>query len=165
MQTADNADDVSCGSHLCLSRALNAITHHFVCCGSRGGGEYGLDWRAAGSLHNKQNVFDDFQACAEHVIRQKYTCPGKLISQVLTAGQHARECLLPCHPAQTSEGCAMQGGSNGGLLVAACANQRPDLFGCVLAQVGVMDMLRFHLFTIGMLQAQDVIKRLACHAP
>ena len=54
-------------------------------CAGRGGGEYGLEWRAAGSMHNKQNVFDDFQACAEHVIRRKYTCASKIISQVCAA--------------------------------------------------------------------------------
>jgi len=100
----------------------------WVTAAMRGGAEYGEAWHDAGKLEKKQNVFDDFIAVAEHLVKEKYTSPAKL---------------------------GVSGGSNGGLLVGAVVNQRPDLYAVALPAVGVMDMLRYDRFTGGRLWVQE----------
>jgi prolyl oligopeptidase len=113
----------------------------------RGGGEYGEDWHKAGQAENKQNVFDDFLSAAEFLISEQWTTAGQLV---------------------------MQGGSNGGLLVGACLNQRPDLFVAAAPSVGVMDMLRYDQFTIGWAwrgeygdpaESPEIFQRLLSYSP
>jgi prolyl oligopeptidase len=118
----------------------------YVVANIRGGGEFGEDWHKAGNLTNKQNVFDDFAAAAEHLIKEKYTGPEKL---------------------------AIQGGSNGGLLMGAMMTQHPDLFRAVVSSVGIYDMLRvelapngaFNVTEFGTVKNPDQFKALYAYSP
>jgi len=118
----------------------------YVVANLRGGGEYGEAWHLAGTRTNKQNVFDDFIACAEWLVSEGWTRPGRI---------------------------AIAGGSNGGLLVGACMTQRPDLYGAAVPEEGVLDMLRFSKFTIGWawesdygsVENEDEFKALLAYSP
>lgn len=123
------------GFNISLTPGFSALRIPFINSGGiyaqmnlRGGGEYGLEWHRQGTQMQKQNVFDDCIAAAEYLIKEGYSSKGKI---------------------------SLVGGSNGGLLVGAVLNQRPDLFGAAVPRVGVMDMLRYHLFTIGWNWAPD----------
>jgi len=113
----------------------------FALANLRGGGEYGEKWHEAGKLEKKQNVFDDMIAAAEFLVSEKWTVPSKITING-----------TPLHLFSMDNShyvFAASGGSNGGLLVCAVVTQRPDLFGAAIADVGVLDMMRFHKFTIG----------------
>ena len=107
---------------------MNNLNVMYVVAGIRGGGEYGEKWHIDGSYDKKQNSYDDFIGAAEYLISAGYTDKNHL---------------------------SIQGGSNGGTLVTACANQRPDLFASVISSVPVTDMLRFDKFTIGASWCQE----------
>jgi prolyl oligopeptidase len=141
------------GYGICLTPAFSSTRRAwfdaggvFVVANLRGGGEFGEDWHKAGNLTHKQNVFDDFIACAEHLIRRGYTSPGKL---------------------------AVMGGSNGGLLMGAFLTQRPDVARAVVARVGIYDMLRveldpngvFNVTEFGSVKDPDQFKALYAYSP